>query len=484
MTGAVPLQNYIDGNFVTGSGEAIRDENPSAPHETVAEGSGATSADVDAAVAAAHRAAPEWARMPMTERGAVLLRAAAIIDTHAEAWGVELSREEGKTRPEGIGEVQHAGDILRYFANEAYREQGEVFASPRPGERILVVRRPVGVIGVITPFNFPIAIPAWKMAPALVYGNALVWKPSISVPLLALRLTQALHDAGLPAGVLNLLTGEPDIGPGIVNHAGIDAVTFTGSTTVGRAIAAQLAARGIPFAGEMGGKNAAVVLADADLDLAVEQVARGAFGATGQKCTATSRVVVDERIADEFLLRFAKRADAVRVGDAIADGVDMGPLVDGRAKTRVTEAITQAHADGLRPVHAPDLYRDGDLASGHFVPPTVFELPDGPHEIWSRELFGPVVGVRRASGAGHALGLLNDSEYGLSAALFTRDLGTALAAIEDAHVGVLHINSASAGADLHVPFGGMKGSGLGPKEQGHVAREFVTETTTVYVRGT
>lgn len=477
------LTNYIDGRFVAGSGIPIRDENPSRPDELVAEGGAATADDVDVAVAAARRAASEWGRTPIAERAEVLLRAAASIDRDADALGRELAAEEGKLTAEGTGEVRNAANILRYFANEANREQGEVYASVRAGERILVVRRPVGVIGVITPFNFPIGIPAWKMAPALVYGNAVVWKPAITVPLLAMRLAEKLHEAGLPAGVLNLVIGEPDVGPAIVDHAGIDAVSFTGSTAVGRTIAGRLGARGIPFAGEMGGKNASVVLADADLDLAVECVVGGAFRAAGQKCTATSRVVVDASVADEFLERFAARAETIRVGGATEDGVDMGPLVDARARERVLGAIAEARSDGLRAVHAPEAYGSASLADGYFVPPTAFEVPDSEHRLWREEIFGPVVAIRRASDTADAMRLANDSVYGLSAALFTRDLGRALAAIDDMHVGVLHVNSESAGADLHVPFGGMKGSSLGPREQGAAARDFVTETTTVYLRG-
>lgn len=479
----VTLTNYIDGCFVAGSGAPIRDENPSRPDELVAVGAAAGAAEVDDAVAAARRAAPGWARTPIAERAAVLERAAALIDRDTEELGIELAREEGKLRAEGIGEVSNAANIFRFFANEANREQGEVYASARAGERILVVRRPIGVIGVITPFNFPIGIPAWKMAPALVYGNTLVWKPSVAVPLLAMRLAQKLHEAGLPAGVLNLVIGEPDVGPALVAHDGIDAMTFTGSTAVGRAIGAQLAARGIPFAGEMGGKNAAVVLADADLELAVERVVGGAFRAAGQKCTATSRVVVDETVADEFLDRLAERTARIRVGDAITDDVDLGPLVDARARDRVLEAIAGARADGLRAIWAPEPYRSGVLAEGSFVPPTVFELTDGEHPLWRDEVFGPVVAVRRARDTADAMRLANDSVYGLSAALFTKDLGRALAAIDDLRVGVLHVNSESAGADLHVPFGGMKGSSLGPREQGSAARDFVTGTTTVYFRG-
>lgn len=480
----IPLRHLIDGRWTDGSGEPIVDENPSRPADIVAAGAGATADDVDRAVAAATRAARSWASTPAQERAGVLLRAAAIVERHIPDWGEELSREEGKTLVEGRGEVFRSAEILRYFAHESEREQGEVYASSRRGERILVVRRPVGVIAAITPFNFPIAIPVWKIAPALVTGNTVVWKPASVVPLLAMRFAEALEEAGLPAGVLNLLIGSPEVGQAMVAHPGIDAVTFTGSTAVGRGIAAELAARGIPFQGEMGGKNASVVLADADLDLAVEQVALGAFRASGQKCTATSRIVVEEVVADEFIERFATRARSVVVGDALDAASDMGPVIDGRSRGRLDAAVTRAVAQGIRPVVLPRADESTALGRGHFVLPTVFDLDAAdPDELWRDELFGPVVGIRRAAGAEHALELVNDSEYGLSAALFTRDLGRALAAIDEIRVGVLHVNSESAGADPHVPFGGTKGSGLGPKEQGAVGRDFFTETATVYLRG-
>ncbi|MGK3954339.1 aldehyde dehydrogenase family protein [Microbacterium sp. I2] len=478
-----PLRHLIDGEWIEGGGDLLTDVNPSRPSDIVAEGPGASSADVDRAFRAARAAFDGWRRTPARERAGVLLRAADVIAAHREEWGRELAREEGKTLLEGTAEVAHAANILRYHAQEAERASGEVYESPTAGERILVVRRAVGVIGAITPFNFPISIPAWKLAPALVWGNTVVWKPATTVPLLAVRFAEALEQAGLPRGVLNLVNGTAAVGEAIVSHADVDAVTFTGSTRVGRTIAAQLAARGIPFQGELGGKNASLVLADAELDLAVEQVAIGAFRAAGQKCTATSRVVVDDAVAAEFLARLAERTRAMVVGDALGDGVEVGPVVDGAARDRVAAAIGRAHAYA-RPVVAPDLYREGPLADGYFIPPSIFELShDDPGELWREELFGPVVGVRRASSAAEGFALVNDSEYGLSTAVFTTDLGRALAAIDDIRVGVVHINSASAGADLHVPFGGNRGSGLGPKEQGAVARDFFTETATVYLKG-
>lgn len=477
------LRHFIDGAWTEGTGEPLVDVNPSRPSDILAEGRGASAADVDRAYAAARAAFDGWRRTPARSRAAILLRAADVIEAHREEWGRELAREEGKTLAEAVAETGHAANILRFHAQEVERASGGVFESPTPGERILVVRRPIGVIGALTPFNFPISIPAWKLAPALVWGNTVVWKPATFVPVLAMRFAQALEEAGLPRGVLNLVGGAAEVGEAIVSHPGTDAVTFTGSTRVGRLIAAQLAARGIPFQGEMGGKNAALVLADADLDVAVEQVAIGAFRAAGQKCTATSRVIVHEDVADEFLRRLADRTRRIRVGDALEAGVEVGPVVDAGARDRVAAALLRARSSAT-PVVAPDPYSEGPLAEGYFVPPSVFELPgDAPGELWSEELFGPVIGVRRVSSTAEGIALVNDSEYGLSTAVFTTDLAHALTAIEDIRVGVVHVNSASAGADLHVPFGGSGASALGPKEQGAAAREFFTETATVYLRG-
>lgn len=477
------LQNLIGGQWRDGAGAVLEDHNPARPAEHVATVASATPADVDAAVAAAGRAAADWARTPYHERAAVLVRAAAHVDTAAEQWGAELAAEEGKTRAEGVGEVRRAAEILRYCAGEADRETGELYASPRRGERILVARRPVGVVAVVTPFNFPIAIPAWKIAPALVHGNAVVWKPAGTVPLLAVRLASALHDAGLPAGVLNLLLADGRTGGHMVDHAGIDAVTFTGSTAVGRAIAASCAGRGVPVQAEMGGKNAAVVLADADLDLAAEQVLLGAFRSSGQKCTATSRLIVEAPIADELVEELARRADALVVGDPLAEGTQMGPLVSENALRTVLEGVAAALAQGARPLNGGATRLDGDLTDGWFAPPTVLELPSTDMDVWREELFGPVLGVVRAADASTAFALAGDTTYGLSAAVFTNDLTRALAAVDDLDVGVLHVNSETAGADPHVPFGGARHSGFGPKEQGRASREFFTHSTTVYLRG-
>lgn len=483
MTTTYDLRHFIDGAWVQGSGDPLVDVNPSHPADIVAQGAGASDADVDRAYEAARSAFEGWRKTPARSRAAILLTAADIIDSHREEWGRQLAREEGKTLVEAVAETGHAANILRFHAQEVDRQSGGLFESPSPGERILVIRRPVGVVGAITPFNFPISIPAWKLAPALVWGNTVVWKPATFVPVLAMRFVEALEQAGLPRGVLNLVNGTAGVGEAIVAHPEVDAVTFTGSTKVGRIIAAQLAARGIPFQGELGGKNAALVLADADLDVAVEQVALGAFRAAGQKCTATSRVIVHEAVADEFLQRLALRTEQLVVGDAQDPGSEVGPVVDAAARDRVAAALVRARTSATAIV-APEPYTTGELASGYFVPPSIFELrEDDPGELWTEELFGPVIGVRRVASTAAGIALVNDSEYGLSTAVFTAGLADALTAIEDIRVGVVHVNSASAGADLHVPFGGSGSSALGPKEQGAAAREFYTETATVYLRG-
>ena len=478
-TDTVPLRLLIDGEWIDGAGAGLESTSPADPGHVVAAGGTATEADVRSAMSAARAAASGWAATPMAERGSYLARAAAIITANADAWGAELAREEGKTAAEGKGEVLRAAQILTYYSAEGDRLAGDVFSSPRRGEQILVTRKPLGVVGVITPFNFPIAIPAWKIAPALVFGNTVVWKPASTVPLLALRLAQALVEAGLPAGVLNLVIGPGSLGNEIVNHPDLDGLTFTGSTGVGRKLAAATAAAGVPIQAEMGGKNASVVLDDADVELAVEQVLFGAFRSTGQKCTATSRLILQEEIADAFLARLHERLSEWKTGDPTDPSVHMGPVVSGPAAEQIRAGIAASIAQGAVVTFEGDVAGLGDA----FVAPTVLELPAGENNAWSEEFFGPVLAVRRVATTEQAFELANDSEYGLSCALFTQDLSKALAAMEKIDVGILHVNSESAGADPHVPFGGAKKSGYGPKEQGGAAKEFFTHTTTVYLRG-
>jgi acyl-CoA reductase-like NAD-dependent aldehyde dehydrogenase len=478
----IQLLNHIDGEWTDGAAAQLVDNNPAFPEQMVAGGTLADRDQLDRAVRAAREAASRWAREPMHARAAVLSRAADLVDRSAEDWGAELTREEGKTLAEGIGEVRRAAQILRYYGGAADREAGSVYSSPRAGEQILVTRKPIGVVGIVTPFNFPIAIPAWKIAPALVYGNTVVFKPASAVPVLAMRLTEALVEAGLPAGVLNLVIAGGAVASALAEHPGGDAISFTGSTGVGRGIAATAAARGVPVQAEMGGKNAAVVLADADLDLAVEQVMLGAFRSSGQKCTATSRLIVADAVADEFLAQLAIRVKGLEVGDPMQASVAVGPVVNESSCRYIQQRTADALADGARVVASAEDHQSGS-GDGYFVTPTVLQLPSVEAPLWSEELFGPVLSVLRAPSTEQAFALANSGEYGLSAAVFTTDLSRALAAVDDLDVGVLHVNSESAGADPHVPFGGAKRSGYGPKEQGDAAREFFTHTTTVYLRG-
>ena len=484
---AAALRQFIAGKWEDGDGAELASDNPARPEETVAAGRQATAEQLERSVAAASEAARAWAAAPMHERGAVLLRAAGLLDAAAEELGLELAREEGKTLAEGRGEVARAAQILRYYGNEGDRAAGEVFSSPRRGEQILVVRKPLGVVGVVTPFNFPIAIPAWKIAPALVYGNTVVWKPASTVPLLAQRLAEALDEAGLPKGVLNLVIGPGALGSALVEHPLLDGLTFTGSTGVGRRLAAAGAGRGVPVQAEMGGKNAAVVLAGADLDLAAEQVLFGAFRSSGQKCTATSRLIVEDTVADDFLARLTGRLQQWNTGDPADPTVQMGPLVSASAAADVRSGIEAALSGGAGLVFRGSL-PDGAGTESAFVPPTILELPADAaaaesNPAWTEEFFGPVLAVRRAGGAAQAFEWAGQGEYGLSAAVFTQDITRVLDAVEGIDVGILHVNSESAGADPHVPFGGARKSGYGPKEQGQSAKEFFTHTTTVYLRG-
>ena len=478
-TDTIDLRLFIDGQWIRGAGIQLESTSPADPTQVLAAGGTATMTDVQAAMGAARAAASGWAGTTTAERGSYLARAAAIVAANSDAWGAELAREEGKTIAEGRGEVLRAAATLVYYSTEGERLAGEVFSSPRRGEKILVTRKPLGVVGVITPFNFPIAIPAWKIAPALIFGNTVVWKPASTVPLLAMRLTEALAQAGLPAGVLNLVIGPGELGTEIVNHPDLDGLTFTGSNRIGRKLAAAAAGQGVPIQAELGGKNASVVLDDADLELAVEQVLLGAFRSTGQKCTATSRLILQEGIADEFLARLRTRLDAWNTGDPTDPSVHMGPVVSAEAAKQIRASIAASVEQGAT------LEFEGDIAGlgEAFVAPTVLELSTGRNPAWREEFFGPVLAVRRVATTEQAFELANDTEYGLSCAVFTQDLSKALDAMDKIDVGILHVNSESAGSDPHVPFGGAKKSGYGPKEQGAASKEFFTHTTTVYLRG-
>ena len=478
MSAALDARSYVDGEWVVG--DRREDVNPAAPGEIVAHYHALDSSGVDAALDAATRASTEWAARPAPERGEVLHRAATLLTQRADAIGVEFAREEGKTLAEAVGEVRRAAAIFRYFAGQTLEPDGETYPSHTRGTLLFARREPLGVIVAITPWNFPVAIPAWKMAPALAYGNCVVWKPAEIVPLTSVRLTEVLIDANLPPGVLNLVLGSgSQLGDALVGDPRVAAVTFTGSNDVGRRLRSSAAEHGVKIQLELGGKNPAIILADADLDQAATLVARGAFLSAGQKCTATSRVIVEEAIFEPFGERLTALASQWVVGDPLDPDTAIGPLASEAQLQNVVGYLEQASADGGRflaggaPLTTP--------SGGYFVPPTVVAGLGPASRVVREEIFGPVAAMLPASGFEEALALANDTPYGLSASLFTRDLNHALAFAHEARAGVVKINQESAGLELHVPFGGQKQSSNGSREQGKVARDFFTSWKTVYV---
>ncbi len=468
---------FVDGEWRGGSG-GLENRNPAAPDVLVSTHDLATPQDIDDAYAAARAAAPGWRRTSPIMRGEILYRAAEIIAARAEQIAAELTAEEGKTLAEGRGEAGRAVSILRFFAGECSQPQGDLLPSAADRTLLYSTQEPLGVVCVITPWNFPIAIPTWKIAPALAYGNTVVFKPSDLTPLCAARLVDALHEAGLPPGVLNMVTGMPaDIGDALTGHAEVDGITFTGSNPVGRAIQAAAVPRGVKVQLELGGKNPVIVLPDADLDLAVEQTLRGAMFSTGQKCTATSRAILHPAIAEAFTERVLDATQALTVGDGARDGVQIGPLVSRPQRDRVLSYLDVAREEG----HQLLTGGSGGDGDGWFVQPTVYDGVAPGSRIGQEEIFGPVLGLMRADTFEEALEIANSVEYGLSASLFTRDLVAALAFAREAEVGVVHVNSETAGAEPHAPFGGMKRSSSHSREQGKAAVHFFTETKTVYI---
>ncbi|MGH2370662.1 MAG: aldehyde dehydrogenase family protein, partial [Chloroflexota bacterium] len=432
------------------------------------------------AIDAARAAFVAWRATPAPARGEILRKAADLLEQRAEAVGRDLTREEGKTLAEGIGETKRAVAILRYYAGQTLEPDGETYPSLSPATFLYARREPVGVVVAITPWNFPIAIPAWKIAPALAYGNTVVWKPAEIVPLTASHLLQALVDAGLPAGVLNLVVGRgSEIGDTLTTHPAVDAITFTGSNAVGRALQAKATALGKKVQLELGGKNPAVVLADADLAHAAEHVARGAFLSAGQKCTATSRVIVEAPALQAFQDRLVALAKDWKLGDPLEPDTKVGPLASEDQLKTVTGYLQASAADGGRVLAGGD--RATDLGDGYYVRPTVLADLSPESKVVREEIFGPVAAVIAARSYDEAVALANDTPFGLTASLFTRDLGRALRFADDIRTGVVKINQESAGLEFQVPFGGMKESSSGSREQGKAAREFFTQWKTVYL---
>jgi aldehyde dehydrogenase (NAD+) len=477
-------QNFIGGEWVPArDGRLWLTSNPGDTRETVAQYALGGKAEAEAAVESASRAFPGWRATTSVARGRILSKASQILEGRKAELSELLTREEGKTLAESQGETQRAIDIFRFFGGLSYVTGGQTIPHDMPGNLLYTVRQPLGVVALITPWNFPVAIPAWKMAPALLAGNTVVLKPASQTPSLSLELAKALQEAGLPKGVLNVVVGEGrGVGGELATNPAVVALSFTGSYSVGHAIYAQLAPRMARAQMEMGGKNPTIVLADADLDLAASLTARAAFGLTGQACTATSRVIVDNSVILPFMEKLVAKARAIKVGPGWQPGVDIGPAVNRQELEGNFQHIEGALAQGARLAFGGHRLTEGDLQYGHFMEPTILDGVTPDMRIAREEVFGPVLAVMQAGGLDDALSLANGLDVGLSATVVTRDIKKAMQFTERIEAGVVKVNQISTGLALQAPFGGIKKSSTDSfREQGAGAIEFYSKLKTVYL---
>jgi len=472
-------QNLVGGEWVAGPG-VKQNINPSDVSDVVGEYVQADEKQTDQAIAAAREAFKTWSMSSLQQRADILDRAGAAILARKDELGQLLAREEGKTLPEAVGEATRAGQIFKFFGGEALRIQGDKLASVRPGVEVEVTREPVGVVAVITPWNFPIAIPAWKIAPAIAFGNTVVFKPADLVPGCAWALVKILVEAGLPNGVVNLVMGRgPVVGERMLASPQIDAVTFTGSVATGRALAVKAVRTAKKVQLEMGGKNPLVVLDDADLQTAVNSAVNGAFFSTGQRCTASSRLIVTERIHDVFLGAMLERMRGLKVDHALKAGTDIGPVVDQAQLDQDQRYLEVARGEGGKIHGGGRLNRETE---GFYLAPALVSETRNDMRINREEVFGPVASVIRVKTYDEALAVANDTEFGLSAGICTTSLKFASHFKRHSQAGMVMVNLPTAGVDYHVPFGGRKGSSYGSREQGRYAVEFFTTVKTAYIQ--
>jgi aldehyde dehydrogenase (NAD+) len=479
---APTFQLFIAGEWVdSGSGRTFESRNPADTRDLIGRFQAGTAADAARAIRGAEIAGLTWRRTPAPKRGEILYRFGALMAEHKERLARAMSREMGKVLAEARGDVQEGIDIAFLMAGEGRRLFGDTTPSELPDKWAMSIREPIGVAGIITPWNFPMAIPCWKMMPALVSGNTVVFKPSSDTPHCATLLVELMAEAGFPAGTVNLVTGPgAEVGDAIVASPDVPVISFTGNTETGRRLATQAATRLKRVSLELGGKNGIVVLADADLDLATDGIVWSAFGTTGQRCTAASRVIVERPVLDALLERLEGRAKALRLGSGLDPATDVGPLVNAGALDKVAGYIDVGRRDG-------ELVTGGQRASGvglehgHFFEPTIFAGVAPMDRIAQEEIFGPVLSVITVDDYQAAVTALNQIRYGLSSAIFTRDANSAFRAMRDFETGIVYINAGTIGAETHLPFGGTKETGNGHREAGHAALDTYTEWKSIYV---
>ena len=472
--------NYINGRWVTGE-RNLPDVNPSDTREIIAEFAQASETQVEEAIGAATAAQSVWAGSGLEQRYQVLMSiGTALMDRSAEL-GELLCREEGKTLPEGKGEVYRAGQFFTYYAAEVLRQMGDLCDSVRPGVEVQVVREPIGVVGIITPWNFPTALPSWKIAPAIAYGNAVVWKPANLTPASAVALMEIIAEQDLPDGLVNMVMGAGrSVGEAIITSKGIQGITFTGSLATGRRIAEAAAMNLTKVQMEMGSKNPLVVLDDADLDTAVSCAVNGAFGSTGQKCTASSRIIVTRGIHDQFVEAMQKSMGQLVVGHALDEKTNIGPAVDAGQLEQNLHYLEVGRQEGAELVCGGERLELG--SPGYYMNPALFINGNNAMQINTDEIFGPLTCVLKADGYEEALAMANDTEFGLTSSVVTRSLSKANHFKKHSKTGCVMVNLPTSGTDYHVPFGGRKNSSYGSREQGQYAAEFYTQVKTVYVK--
>jgi alpha-ketoglutaric semialdehyde dehydrogenase len=476
------FRNYIGGRWADSvSGKLFENRNPAERTDLIGVFQESTPGDAADAVAAAVRAYPSWRQVPAPRRAEILFRAAQLIAERKEDFARDMTREMGKVLDETRGDVQEAIDMTYFMAGEGRRLYGQTVPSELPNKFAMSVRQPIGVCAVITPWNFPMAIPSWKIIPALVCGNTVVFKPATLTPLSAVNFVKVLEEAGVPPGVVNLVTGGSEVGTLLSTHQDVSVVSFTGSTAVGRLVNQNAAGSFKKVHLEMGGKNVIMIMDDAQLELAVEGCLWGGFGTSGQRCTAASRVVVHEKVYDRFVTELVGRAKALRVGDGLDPSVQMGPVVSEAQLATVAQYVEIGSKEGARLLTGGHRLRDGAYASGFFHEPTIFGDVSPTMRIAQEEIFGPVVAVMRSHSLEEAIAIGNNVSYGLSASIYTRDVNKAFTAMRDMYTGIFYVNAPTIGAEVHLPFGGTKATGNGHREAGTAALDVFSEWKSVYV---